>query len=217
MNPCKSHCRKKLGYLFSMVGILTGGCLSSTAPTELPHHGGLELPEDSFLKKFSKLNVVDQHDRPFNPELLLGKVVLFNFIFTGCSKTCPPQTQQLKAVLEALPSEVRKQTEFVSVSLDPHNDTPSRLRAFIQTMDVDLPDWTFVTGNPKHLQQIAERLHMYDDQATRPDPQVHRTTLWLVDAQGQLLQRYRGMPVDQKRLIHEIGVVSQMTNKDMNH
>jgi hypothetical protein len=35
-------------------------------------------------------------------------------------------------------------------------------------------------------------------------PEDHRTSIWLFDARGDLVQRYAGVPVDRARLAREI-------------
>lgn len=166
-------------------------------------------PVHQFLDNFDGISLIDQRGREFDAESLSGRVVLFNFIFTGCDSTCPLQTQTLAQVLTALPEKVRSQVRFISVSIDPGNDTPEKLQRFAQRMQADLDGWLFLTGNVLQLQDVARRLHLLDE--NKPDnPKIHRTSLWLVDSQGRMLQRYKGNPPDRDRLIRELIQVSRM-------
>lgn len=168
---------------------------------------------NSFLNNFDGVDLVDQHGHSFQPAGLVNHVVLFNFIFTACSSTCPMQTRILAQAFQELPADVRSQVRFVSVSIDPGNDTPGKLHRFSKTMGADLEGWSFLTGDAGHVEQLTQRLHIFDEsetgQANRP--QIHRTSLWLVDKQGRMLQRYRGDPPDKERLIRELAQVSRMT------
>jgi cytochrome oxidase Cu insertion factor (SCO1/SenC/PrrC family) len=167
---------------------------------------------NSFLNNFVDLSLVDQDGRPFQVAGLAGRVVLFNFIFTRCGSVCPMQTRTLAQVFEGLPADVRDRVRFVSVSIDPENDTPARLQRFSKTMGADLEGWSFLTGDTRQIEALTQRLHIFDESETGQanKPQIHRTSLWLVDKQGRMLQRYRGDPPDKDRLIREIAQVSRM-------
>ncbi len=166
-------------------------------------------PIKSFLDNFKHVGLVDQHGKKLDTDALSGHVMLFNFIFTGCDSACPVQTQVLAQVLQALPTDVRKQTRFISVSIDPGNDTPQKLKHFADRMQADLDGWQFVTGDVLQLQDIARRLHLLDE-ADPNTPTLHRTSLWLIDSEGRMLQRYKGNPPDRERLIRELIQVSQL-------
>lgn len=45
------------------------------------------------------------------------------------------------------------------------------------------------------------------------NPQIHRTRLWLMDAQGRMLQRYKGDPPDHQRLVSELTQVSKLATR----
>lgn len=145
----------------------------------------LESPQ-SFLQNLSGIELIDQHGHAFLPGNLTHHVVLFNFIYTHCATSCSLQTYALAQVMQALPADVRSRVRFVSVSIDPTNDTPEKLQAFAQQMQADLAGWWFLTGNAQQIEQLARHLHVFDERDSGSEmlPQLHRTSLWLVDAQG---------------------------------
>mgnify|MGYP000394383097 CR=1 FL=1 len=61
---------------------------------------------------------------------LKGRVVLVNFVFTGCSTICPVQTRALADLQAQVPEPLRRQVHFLSISLDPLSDTPQALKAY---------------------------------------------------------------------------------------
>lgn len=148
--------------------------------------------------------VLTTHDgKPFDFATLAGKVVLFNFMFTSCPTVCPTQTRALVQVQRTLNPSMLRKVHFVSVSLDPAHDEPATLHAFAQRMGVDFANWTFLTGSDATVRKLSERLRLFaDTQSAQPDG--HGTTLWLMDAQGVLLQRYPGNPPDVERLTEEL-------------
>lgn len=139
---------------------------------------------------------------------LRGRPVLMHFVYTGCSSTCPVQVRELAQVWDALDPQVRQKVRFVSVSLDPRQDTPTALRDFARRMDAVRPGWHFATGSVAGIDRLVRRLNLMGTR--NPRLESHATSLYLHDAQGRLVQRYGGVPVDRNRLVREITTVSQL-------
>ena len=157
------------------------------------------------------VKLVDQAGRPFVVDELRGKVVLFNFIFTSCPNVCPVQTQALAEVQRAIPRSDRDRVQFVSVSIDPVHDTPAVLLSFAQRFKLDFARWTFVTGGTEDIDRLSERLRLFA-QNTERRPENHGTTLWLMDGNGRLMQRYAGDPPEVPRLVNELHNLVALTN-----
>ena len=162
-----------------------------------------------FAANFDGAVLFDQSGRRFSFAPLAGKVLLVNFVYTGCSTICPIQTHALAEVQRALPATARRGIHFVSVSLDPLSDTPAALEAFALRMGANLARWSFVTGRPADIDRIAQALRLFrGTDAKRPDD--HATSLWAVDANGRLIQRYAGNPPEQARLVRELSELMTM-------
>lgn len=173
-----------------------------------------ETASTGFYSNLSGLSLKNQHNQAFNVAPLNQKITLFNFIYTQCSSVCPIQTKALSEILESLPAKVKSRVVFVSVSLDPLNDTPQKLKAFAQRMHIDTHHWALITGTPTDIATLTERLKLFGtdpkklQQAIRPND--HTTHLWLVDAQGRLMMRYMGNPVDKVRIAQDITQLNNM-------
>lgn len=167
--------------------------------------------QTSFLTNFAPLKLVDQDDKPFLIGSLRGKIVLFNFIFTSCPNVCPVQTQALAEVQRKIPPQNRQRVQFVSVSIDPEHDRPAVLRSFASRFGVDFARWTFVTGGSADIDQLADRLRLFAQNKERL-PENHGTTLWLMDGQGRLMQRYAGNPPEVPRLLSELDSLLTIAN-----
>ena len=150
------------------------------------------------------LTLQDHRAQPLQAAALAGRPTLMHAVFTQCSSTCPLQVRELAAVHEALPAAVRAQVRFVSVSVDPLSDTPKTLAAFAQKQGADRPGWHFATGQPAQVALLIDRLQLYPADKTQPRPEDHRSSLYLFGADGQLVQRFRGVLVDRARLVDEI-------------
>jgi len=96
----------------------------------------------------------------FFDDLLRGKVVAINFVFTGCSASCPMETARLRQVQELLADRMGKDVFFYSISIDPDNDTPEVLKAYAAKFNVG-PGWTFLTGRSQDVDLLRVKLGLY--------------------------------------------------------
>jgi len=71
--------------------------------------------------------------------------VMLNFIFTSCSAICPVMSATFYQVQELLGNE-RDKVRMVSISIDPENDTPARLREYADKFEAG-PQWSMLTGS----------------------------------------------------------------------
>ena len=102
--------------------------------------------------------VYDQDGRPHNfySDLVKGKTVAINFIFTTCTGVCPPMTATLRRVQQNLPAR-SPAIQLISISVDPETDTPPRLHEFAAKFHAG-PGWTFVTGERADIDSILGAL-----------------------------------------------------------
>ena len=77
-------------------------------------------------------------------ELDDGRAVFVNFIFTSCASVCPLSSKVFEDFANALGPE-RSRVHLVSISIDPEEDTPARLREYAQQFHAG-PEWTHYTG-----------------------------------------------------------------------
>jgi protein SCO1 len=101
------------------------------------------------------VTVVDQNNRKlhFYRDLVQGKTVAINFIFTTCTTICPPMTANFANVQKKMIERGVKNLHIISVSVDPENDTPAKLKSYAAMFNAQ-PGWTFVTGSRSELEQL---------------------------------------------------------------
>jgi cytochrome oxidase Cu insertion factor (SCO1/SenC/PrrC family) len=104
------------------------------------------------------VQIYDQTGRKLNfySDLIKGKTVAINFIFTTCTGICPPLTATFRRVQQEL-SEQKLPVQLVSISVDPATDTPARLLEFSAKFKAG-PGWTFVTGDKAAIDSILQAL-----------------------------------------------------------
>jgi cytochrome oxidase Cu insertion factor (SCO1/SenC/PrrC family) len=103
--------------------------------------------------------VYNQHGRKLNfyTDLVRGKTVAINFIFTTCTTICPPLTATFRKVQQELGERVGRDIELISISVDPTTDVPERLKEFSAKFKA-APGWTFVTGSKPEIDQLLRAL-----------------------------------------------------------
>src|SRR5262245_56003459 len=108
---------------------------------------------------FPNLPVVTHEGKTlhFYDDLLKGKIVVINFIYTSCQDICPVATARLAQVEDKLGEKVGRDIFFISMTVDPEHDTPERLNAYAKAFSAG-PGWTFVTGKPEDIRAINYKL-----------------------------------------------------------
>jgi len=108
--------------------------------------------------KIPNTRLKDQNGKQLNfyDDLIKGKTVAINFIFTTCTASCPPLTATFRKVQQTA-AERKLDVKLISISVDPVVDTPERLRAFAEKFKVE-PGWTFVTGDKGDIDSLLQAL-----------------------------------------------------------
>jgi peroxiredoxin len=107
------------------------------------------------------------------PELIDdGRPVLLNFIYTSCTAICPPMTRIFAEVQDKLGAD-RARVRIVSVSIDPEEDTPKRLRDYARQFGAAEP-WVFLTGSSAASESVQKAFNAY-----RPDKMGHTPLTFL--------------------------------------
>lgn len=161
--------RDVLGALAACLGAAGAGrVLAANSGGQAPPPGERERAY------FTDTVLTDQHGARlrFYSDVLRGRTVLVNFMFTGCSDACPLMTHQMVKTMEALGPDFGERIRFVSITVDPLGDSPAQLRAFAEKFDVPKAGWSFLTGQPADVQRVLQRLG-----ERAKEPEVHTTLM----------------------------------------
>jgi protein SCO1/2 len=112
--------------------------------------------------------VVHTHDGKtlrFYDDLVHGKVVVFNMMYTACTGICPGNTANLLQVQQALGDRVGRDVFMYSMTLQPEFDTPAALREYVARYGIK-PGWTFLTAAPGDMDLLRRKLGFFDDDPT---------------------------------------------------
>lgn len=103
------------------------------------------------------VEVLDQEGRKqkFHTDLVKGKIVVINFVFTTCRSMCPLLGNNFSKLQAALGERLNKDVFLISVSTDPEVDTPEKLKEWGAKYKAK-EGWTLVTGNKDQLTPLLQ-------------------------------------------------------------
>jgi protein SCO1/2 len=114
-----------------------------------------------------RLRTGDNREVRFYDDLVKGKLVLINFMFTTCTSLCPRGSANLARVQRLLGNRVGHDVFLVSISVDPDRDTPAVLAKYATRYGAG-PGWVFATGTADDVTAIRQRLGDYDAEDQSP-------------------------------------------------
>ena len=125
----------------------------------------------------------------FFDDLIEGKVVVINFIYTTCPDVCPLETAKLAELAAILGDRVGKDVFLYSITIDPVTDTPEVLAAYAEMYGAG-PGWTFLTGKGQDIISIRKSLGLYIEEIQGEESKDHNTSLIIGNqATGRWMKR----------------------------
>lgn len=111
----------------------------------------------------------------FYDDLIKGKVVAIELMYTTCKYNCPLETARLVQVQKLLGDRMGKDVFFYSITIEPDKDTPEVLKAYTEKYHIG-PGWTFLTGKEADINLISRKLGL-DFLPNPNDPDGHTPSL----------------------------------------
>ncbi len=90
-------------------------------------------------------------------DLLKGKSVAINVIYTSCKDECPLETARLAQLQRLMGDRMGRDIFFYSITIDPKTDTPAVLREYAGKFGVG-PGWLFLTGRVEDIKLVTKKL-----------------------------------------------------------
>ncbi len=130
--------------------MMTGGADAADEVTELD---GLSIPDVEVVTQ-------DGETVRFYSDLVEGRVVAMNFVFTTCTTICPPMGAIFGQLENRLGDRAGRDVHLISVSVDPTTDTPERLAEWAARFGRE-PGWTLVTGEKGTVDALLKALEVF--------------------------------------------------------
>ena len=148
----------------------------------------------------TKITVVDQDGNriDFYEDLVKGRVVAINFIYTTCTAICPMQGNQFARLQTMLGDRLGKDVLLISISADPDADSAQKLKTWLTHFGAK-QGWTFVTGEKFEIDRLSRALT--GDQARKGD---HSPAMFIGNYDKSVWKRVYGL-TEPERLTRLIG------------
>lgn len=153
-------------------------------------------------KYFGDVRLVDQNGREqrLYSDLLKGKTVVIDVMFTECTGVCPILSKKMEQVQTALGDRVGKDVYLLSISVDPTNDTPARLKEYAARYNAK-PGWYFLTGSKQNVEEALRKLGQYVQER-----EAHQNLILIGNDQTGLWKKAMGLS-DAEELIRIVKTV----------
>ena len=148
--------------------------------------------------KIAEFSFINQNSEVVNNDSFKGNIYITNFFFTSCPTICPTMTNQMKR-LSVLTKDLIKEIQFLSFSINPRMDQPSRLRAYKKKYGIAATNWMFLTGdeNKTHALGVEYFQVFANKDIASEGGYAHSPAFVLVDKEGYVRGVYVGTETSQ--------------------
>lgn len=114
-------------------------------------------------------------------DVIKDRTIVMNSFFATCKGACPIMTATYTALQNRFAEHLGKDLMFVSITVDPANDTPPKLAEYARKAKAK-PGWLLLTGSKDEVTRALKKIGQYSD-----TPEAHmnimivgndRTGLW---------------------------------------
>lgn len=164
--------------------------------------GGAAAEQSLRVVQFSHVPLRDQDSREVRfPEDLFGdRLVVLNFVFTRCGTICPPMGAAFGRLQAELAARPELPVDLISISLDPVQDTPDRLKSWAERFGRK-PGWTLLTGAKPDVDLALKSLDAFAAERSR-----HAALVLVGDPKSDRWLRIDGLASPQEML----GAITQL-------
>jgi protein SCO1/2 len=160
---------RAIGAMFMTI-LASAGALALAAESDAPvdehahHHMMMAVPSTSRTEiaySIPDVRLVRQDGVSVKlaDELNDGRPVVLAFIYTSCTTVCPMISHTLSQLQTKLGVN-RERVHLVSITIDPEQDTPARLREYAKSFDAG-PEWQHYTGTVTASEAVQRAFDVY--------------------------------------------------------
>jgi protein SCO1 len=146
-------------------------------------------------------SLTDRTGRTVTRKELAGKFLVVDFLFTGCSLTCPAVNRCMARIQQLTTNQ--PDVRLVSLSVDPRDDTPDVLAAYGQRFGADTNRWFLLTGDKAGMYDLISTSFLTqapDDPFNyMPGNFAHTERIAVVDPDGRVRAYFDGLRTDAAR------------------
>lgn len=151
----------------------------------------------------------DSSGRAVTSEDQRGRLTLYSFAYTRCGEDCRPVYDSLRGIDTLLAARAPRQPalRFITLTLDPINDSPQVLAAFPRPFQPAAVEWLWLTGQEKWLKTVAGGSFEVLYQPQQDGTIFFAPRYVLVDGAGVVRAVYDGANLDARQFLGHLDLL----------
>lgn len=144
----------------------------------------------------------NQNGKKIGLDQLAGKVQVTAMIFTHCGYACPKMVDNMKAIEEKLPNNLKSKVDFLLISFDSKNDTSARLKQYAAQKQLD-NNWTLLHGSPDQVRMMSMLLQIQYS-PLQGGGFTHSNGITILNQNGDISNRIEGLDINVDQAVDAI-------------
>lgn len=160
---------------------------------------------DTTFHTIPDFSFIDQYNNKVTADNVKGKVYVTDYFFTTCQSICPIMSTELERVYKQYGN--RADFMILSHTVDPETDSVAQLLSYAKLHGVTDNKWLFVTGEKKHLYEIARKGYLLNAEEGNGGVEdfIHTQNFALIDKERHIRGFYEGTDsIEINRLLIDI-------------
>jgi Uncharacterized protein SCO1/SenC/PrrC, involved in biogenesis of respiratory and photosynthetic systems len=159
--------------------------LSATVSFAILHH------EDDLKISWDSYSLINQHNKVVTSETFQGKWLVVYFGFTQCTNVCPVQMSNITNAIHTFRKiSPDKVIAPVLISVDPDQDTPEKMKAYLTYFNVPVIG---LTGTMNQLKLISRKFKTYFEKESNDSKEIlHSNVIYFVSPDGEIIEKTVG-------------------------
>ncbi len=103
-------------------------------------------------RQLINFTLTDSNGRTVTRSGLAGKILVVDFLYTGCSLTCPVVNRCMAQIQQLTTNQ--PDVRLISLTVNPRDDTPAVLATYGERFGADINRWLLLTGDKTQLYDL---------------------------------------------------------------
>jgi protein SCO1 len=166
---------------------------------------GKKIP-DTIFHTLDDFHLTDQNGESVSFKNFEDKILVVNFFYTHCPTVCNTMNSYIDSLARNFEKE--KTVEFLSITVDPKNDSEAALKKYSEQFADHGPKWLFLTGDTSPIYNLARKGFLVNAVDAGDGNYIYSDKMILIDTRKRIRGYYAGTQFgDVTRLNDEIKVL----------
>lgn len=163
----------------------------------------LKASQDAIGNRLGDYTFLDRSGRTVRLSDYRGKPLVISMIYTHCPIICATTTRSLSALKLSQDALGADSFGVLTVGFDTENDIPETMGDFAKRMDVNLPNWEFVSSDPDTIKKLSKDLG-FTFMPSADGGFNHITQTTFIDGEGKVYLHVYGDEFENKTLLQPL-------------